>query len=431
MKKIWMVDDKFKELTAEEMKSLKEEQIPEYVTDLNEYRSQKAKEISELIDKNAKENEASIKELTEKLNKITETQLNQLNEAVKAQGLAITKLNKVITLDATEKNLSLKGQITKAFKDNEDMHTAWKDGTGKFKFDVKVAGTMLTTGITGGEVPVEDREPGLNRIARRRSFIVDLIARGSTTSRVVSWVEQQNPDGTTGGTTEGAAKNQIDFDLVVVNEDVKKRTNFIKISDEMLDDIDFIESEIRTELLELLDLDVDDQVLQGDGTGNNLNGIITQATAYSAGSFANQIDEANNWDVLKTAINQILIANHFPTSIVMHPSDITEMQLTKASDGQYIMPPFQSAEGMVVSGLPIVGNTGVTIDDFLVMDGTKSKVFVRDGVTIEMGFDADDFTKNLRTIRAETRLLNRIKGNDDTAFVTGTFAAAKTALETP
>ncbi len=65
------------------------------------------------------------------------------------------------------------------------------------------------------------------------------------------------------------------------------------------------------------------------------------------------------------------------------------------------------------------------------MDGMKAMAFIRDGVTLEMGLDGTDFTQNLRTIRAEARLLNRIKGNDTTAFVTGTFTAAKAALETP
>jgi hypothetical protein len=86
---------------------------------------------------------------------------------------------------------------------------------------------------------------------------------------------------------------------------------------------------------------------------------------------------------------------------------------------------------MSVSGVRIVENTGITAGDFLIMDGTKSSVFTRESMSIEVGFDSDDFTKNLRTVRAEWRGLNRIKGNDDTAFVTGTFSTAKAALETP
>lgn len=429
MEKIWIVDGKFKLLTIDEMKKLGDD-AAEYADALNVYRAEKHQEIQDLVEKNNEDNKKAIQELKDSFAEMTKSQMSSLSEAVKQQGLTITKMRKV-TIDATEKKMSIGDQIKKAFKENPDAHTEWKEKKGSFKFDLKVDTMLSSTNVSGGFLPVEDREQGLNRIARRRPFIISLISSGSTSSTTVSWAEQQNPDGTTGGTNEGATKNQIDFDIVIVNETIKKRTNFIKISDEMLDDIDFIESEIRTELLELLGLDLDDQVLQGDGTGNNLNGIITQATPFAAGGLTDQIDEANNWDVLVAAILQIEIENHFANVVVMHPTDIKLMKLTKDDHGQYVMPPFQSADGMIVEGLPIISNIGISIGDFLVMDGTKSKVFFRQGITIEMGFDADDFTKNLRTIRAEVRALNRIKGNDETAFVTGDFTSAKAALETP
>ena len=67
-----------------------------------------------------------------------------------------------------------------------------------------------------------------------------------------------------------ATKNQIDFDLVVANEAVKKTTAFIKVSTEMLDDITWIQSEIEQELMRELIKAVEQQAFNGDGTGNNL-----------------------------------------------------------------------------------------------------------------------------------------------------------------
>jgi HK97 family phage major capsid protein len=409
--------------------ALKEKSADQLANLYNEFNESKFEELQQTIEANkGNDNTEAVTALKSEIEAIKDNQLKHLNEALISQGVIIKQLSKQ---EKEAKTVGLFDTVKKGLIDNKEKLSALKNGT-KESFSIKVAGTMTITGnVSGGNVPVEDRESGLNRVARRMPFISSLIAGGTTASQVVSWVEQQNIDGGAGGTAEGAAKNQADFDLVVVSESIKKRTVFIKVSDEMLDDVDFMASEINNELMELLLLDVDDQVLNGNGAGNNLNGIVTQATAFAAGTFATSIDEANNWDVLKVGMNQIVIANHQPNWIVMHPSDVTEMGLTKASDGQYILPPFQSAEGMSVSGVRIVENTGITAGDFLIMDGTKSSVFTRESMSIEVGFDSDDFTKNLRTVRAEWRGLNRIKGNDDTAFVTGTFSTAKAALETP
>ena len=77
----------------------------------------------------------------------------------------------------------------------------------------------------------------------------------------------------------------------------------------MLDDIDFIESEIRNELMRELMLDVESTAYSGNGTAPALNGIRTVATAFAAGTFAGTVDNTNSADVLRVAINQIAIAN--------------------------------------------------------------------------------------------------------------------------
>ena len=65
------------------------------------------------------------------------------------------------------------------------------------------------------------------------------------------------------------------------------------------------------------------------------------------------------------------------------------------------------------------------------MDCSKASVFSRGEMTIQVGLDSDDFTKNMRTVLVEWRGLNRIKGNDTDAFVTGTVSTSITALLKP
>jgi HK97 family phage major capsid protein len=310
-----------------------------------------------------------------------------------------------------------------------DELKAMKEKSGaSVQIQLKAVGTMALSTNTTGQIPQAERETGITRIVRRNPFILELVNVGTIMSNVWEWVEQKNVEGGSAMTAEGAAKSQTDFDLVVASANVKKVTAYIKVTKEMLDDVALLRSEIDQELTELINLRIDDQLLNGTGLTVNLTGIVTNATAWAAGAFALAIPEPTNYDVLATAINQVRVNLFEPTYIVMHPTDVTKMKLSKASDGHYVLPPFSSVDGTSVEGIRVVANTGVTIDKFLVGDFSKAGVRFKEGLTINVGYENDDFTKNLVTILAEARLVQRVKSNHYGAFVYGDFSDAITAL---
>ena len=306
---------------------------------------------------------------------------------------------------------------------------AMKERSGaSVQIQLKAVGTMALSTNTTGQIPQADREAGITRIVRRNPFILELVNVGTIMSNVWEWVEQKNVEGGSAMTAEGALKSQTDFDLVVASANVKKVTAYIKVTKEMLDDVELMRSEIDQELTELINLKIDEQLLNGSGATVNLTGIVTNATAYSAGAFALAIPTPTNYDVLATAINQVRVNLFEPTYIVLHPTDVTRMKLSKGNDGHYILPPFTSVDGTTVEGIRVVANVGVAIDKFLVGDFTKSGVRFKEGLTINVGYENDDFTKNLVTIFAEARLVQRVKSNHYGAFVYGDFSDAITAL---
>lgn len=300
--------------------------------------------------------------------------------------------------------------------------------SGSVNFVLKAVGNMALTTNTTGQIPQAEREAGITRIVRRQPYILDLVNVGTIMSNLWEWVEQKNQEGGSAMTAEGAKKSQTDFDLVLASASVKKVTAFIKVTKEMLDDVNLLRAEIDQELTELINLRIDDQVLSGVGTGDNLTGIMQNATAWAAGSFALTVPVPNNADVLRVAINQAMVNQFQPNYIVLHPSDATAMDLDKGSDGHYALPPFATIDGRIISGVPVVMNVGQTEGTFLVGDFTKSAVRFKEGLTINVGYENDDFTKNFVTILAEARLVHRVKSNHYGAFIKGTFSAAKTAL---
>jgi len=420
---------KFNEWLVSKGYELKEDTSAEKMAEYyNEFNAIKQEELKQAISAENKENIDSLKaELTE----LRLEQSKALNDAFKDVGLAIKNASETAKGDVSLTNVD---SLEKALKDNEESLKAIANGDKKERVSFKAAGTMLiSSNVSGGNVPVEQRLVGMNAIASRQIRLLDIVSRGTASSNVISWVYQANKDGAAGGTAEGSLKNQIDFDLVVNSESVKKRTAFIKVSEEMVGDIDFMRSEINNELMRELLKDVENQVYQGDGMGNNLNGIRTVATAFAGGTFAGTIDNANAVDVLTVAANQIAIAEQpMPNYILMHPSDITALKMVKvsATDKRYVERLALVAGNLSLDGMPIIGTTLVTAGEYLIGAFDLSTVYDKGEMSIELGRDSDDFTKNLVTVLAEWRGLCIVKNNDRTAFVKGVIATDAAVLET-
>ena len=356
------------------------------------------KELGTKID--AMKNESVTKaELIEVMSKIADLQAKGNDvDALKAniEEVAI----KVLDLQTKGTANNIPESLETLLKEKQDELKAMKEKSGaSVQIALKAAGTMaLSTNVTG-QVPQADREAGITRIVRRNPFILELVNVGTIMSNVWEWVE--------------------------------KVTAYIKVTKEMLDDVALMRSEIDQELTELINLKIDDQLLNGTGATVNLSGINQTATAWAAGAFALTIPTPNVFDVIRTAINQVRVNLFEPNYIVMHPTDVAKMDLAKASDGHYVLPPFISNDGTTVSGIRVVSNTGVTVDNFLVGDFTKYGVRFKEGLTINVGYENDDFTKNLVTILAEARLVGRVKSNHYGAFVKGVISTSITALTKP
>lgn len=361
----------------------------------------------------------------EDLKKLAEDARDKANQAIDKTG------------PKGQETLSIKEQIVKQVNERKDEWDKLKEDK-KASFSVEIAfkapGSMVTgTNLTpaGNRIQRNETEPGSVGVLRRSPFVADYVTVSTTNSKLLYWVERVNHDGTVGMTAEGAVKSQVDWDYVESNVEVKKQTAFIKHSKEMLDDVDGFAQDVEDELTEQMLLNEDGQILTGDGAGNNIVGLDANATAFAAGAFANTIEGANNFDVLRVALNQVVLNKDMAIAIFVHPNQATEMDLVKATDGQYVLPPFVAANGVTIKGVPVIENLGVADDDFYVGNFRRYKFKRRETMTITYGYDSDDWTKNMITPLAETRYAGYIPANHYGSIIKGDFTTAKAALETP
>jgi len=294
---------------------------------------------------------------------------------------------------------------------------------------VKVVGDISVDGSITGELPQAELDSMVSRDPQRNPFIEELVRVGVISSNLDAWIETTGQEGVPLPVAELATLPQADYDFVRNTAEVKKIGVYSKYSAEMAEDLPNLITEIKSFLVSDLRRVIDAQLLSGDGTGENLTGILENATTYDEGDFADSIAGANFFDVIETAVSQVITALHTPDVVVLHPTDVSKMRLAKGSDGHYVLPPFVASNGTTVSGLRVVANTGITAGTFLVGDFSKSTVKYKRGLTLEMtNTDGDDFIKDRFTVKATARLVHRVRENDYEAFVTGSFATAITAL---
>ena len=315
------------------------------------------------------------------------------------------------------------------------------------KMNVKVASTMtegasiIPIGTNSIPFSITQWMPGYTPVVRRNPFILALCNVVRTADKYIAWAEMTSTDpGAAANTAEGAAKTQGSFTWTENHTTIEKMTYYVKISKEMLDDVNVIESAIREELMTVLQLRLDQQIFGGSGSTPQIKGLTQYAQAFVApSSMAYSVDYASYYDVLHAAIVQIQtngtnvggeVQGIFnPTAIILNPIDFAQMISTKDKNGNYVRPPFVTPDGLNVLGVPITQNVGVTAGKFFVGDMTKATVAIREDATIAIGYENDDFTKNLSTILGEVRAGLVVKNNYVKAFVCDTLSTALSALK--
>jgi len=316
--------------------------------------------------------------------------------------------------------------VRKSLKDNHKNIVEAIEKGQTFNLDVKTD-TDLTNDYTG-QVALSVLDPIVDRIKRPIRRIQEISNVGTTTSKYVVYI-QQNTASTAGFILEAGSKPQGQVQYTEVSVEVKKVAATLKVSKEMLTDLAFMQSEVNYDLMESVEQSIDAALLNGNGVGANLSGVIAQSTPWSAGTFAGTITAPNVSDVIRVGKAQIEASNYTATHVVLNPEDVAKIQLTKTLQGEYTYPIFMDQMGnMTLAGMVVVSSSNIAADTFVIGDFSRFNIKYREGLNMSVGYVDDDFQRNMVTILCEARLVSYVKANEQLAFVTGDFTTAIAAL---
>jgi hypothetical protein len=94
------------------------------------------------------------------------------------------------------------------------------------------------------------------------------------------------------------------------------------------------------------------------------------------------------------------------------------MNLMKDKNNQFVLPPFMGANGLLIDGVPVNVNTGITAGYFLAGDFTKASVWFRKGIDIRIwDQNSTDPIYGLKTITADMSVAFKVPTVNHDAFV--------------
>jgi HK97 family phage major capsid protein len=290
--------------------------------------------------------------------------------------------------------------------------------------------TYLTFGTTNANsVVLPFNEAGVSKAPDRQAYLVDLFNTATINSPRVMWVERSARTDGAATRAEAAIMGASDYTWIRRNLDVENISSYVKVTDEALTDWDMTLSEIRLELFGQLQRKLDDQLLAGDGNTPNINGVTQVCRTYDYTGLNTSVDAPNIFDAIAAAAAQVRYHLYNPNYCVLHPTDFAKMNLQKDDNGNYVLPPFISAGNMVIDGMRVVVNTGITAGQVLVGDFTKGTVYFRKGIDIRLWDQNDtDPIYGLKTITGDMRAVLKIAQPDYYAFVYDAISDITTAI---
>jgi HK97 family phage major capsid protein len=384
------------------------------------------------VKKQAEKTTAEIKTLgtiTEDTKKKADDALIKHNEI----GARLGEIEQILARRARGGGTDAAKSIGEQFVESEDVKAflTAKKSRGSVRIEVKAIISSLTTLADGsaGDLIVPDRRPGIIHPIQRRLTVRDLLTPGRTASNAIQYVQETGftNNAATVSETSGATKPQSDIQFDIKTSSVTTIAHWVLATRQILDDVPQLQSYIDGRLRYGLALKEELQLLMGDGTGTNLNGIYTQATAYAAPITPTAAAPLTKIDIIRLAILQAALSEIPANGIVMHPNDWADIELTKDDVGRYIFANPTGQADARLWRLPVVETQSMTVDNFLAgAFQLGAQIFDRQDAAVEVSTeDSDNFRKNLVTILAEERLALAVYRPE--AFIKGGFAAALAA----
>lgn len=411
-----ITQEKFNEMDAEAKAGL--------FNELNEVNATAFKTLQEDTATTKEELQKAINDQAE----LTAEQNKTILTAMKEQGLAIkqmmengTPVSKVVTLTSEVK------------ANKEALEALTKDGA---IGSVELKADTTRASIINNEQALD--LPDIGQLATGRMRAIDLFptinvsgSNNNGTVRYYDW-DQATTVRAAAMVAEGGTFPESTAKWEKFTIDLKKIGDSLPVTEEFFEDEAMFAAELEMFLRLNVELEANDQVVNGDGTGNNLTGLVTSSPAFVP--VASGISDASIYDLIvkvKEDIETDQDAKYVTNFALMNIADVNLMKLKKDANENYIMPPFVDRAGNIVDGVTIVVDNKVVANTMIMGDSRYGRVYMKNGVQVSRGTVDAQFVEDTTTLKIRKRMLLLVRNVDKTGFRKVTsISAALTTLAT-
>ena len=344
------------------------------------------------------------------------------------------ELQKVIdqVVDLEQKGVKLRGLPSegKSFIDmikGDDSYKALSSNSAS-RAEIEVTksdlAAMKEVKVTSAGVvaPIYDTtiQPGIRQELRIR----DLLTAIPVTGQNYTYFREKLHTRGAGMVAEGGSKPTSDVTFEAATDRVKKIAVWMPVTEEALADVPQMQGYIQELLRYDLKLEEETQILKGDGTGENLNGLMTQATIYDA-----NLTKAGDTsiDIVRRGIYQVRKQSKLSADgVVMSELDWMNIELQKDGENRYLFANLQGLVTPILWGRPVITSDSMDEGDteaggeFLIANFARAAIlFDRMSYLFKMGLINDMFIKNMIALLAEERLGLGVRRKE--ALVKGNF----------
>ncbi|APV74020.1 phage major capsid protein [Salmonella enterica] len=397
------------------------------MSEVNEILKKVTASIEEATDKFNARAEDALKE-AKKSGKLSEetkaavdkmaSEFNALREAEKTLRAAIGELEQHVAQMPLANAKHIVETVGQQVISAEVLKTFSASVEGGKRVSIPVNAALISSGVAEGVVEPQ-RLPGIDTAPKQRLFIRDLIAPGRTSSPAIFWVQQTGFTNKAAVVAENTTKPYSDIAFATKITPVTTIAHMFKASKQILDDFAQLQSTVDAEMRYGLKYVEEQEILFGDGTGVHLHGIVPQASAFSA-EF--RVEQQNGIDDLRLAMLQAQLARFPASGHVLHFIDWAKIELTKDTLGRYILANPSGLTGPTLWGLPVVATEAAAFKGKFLTGAFNAgaQIFDREDANVVISTEnADDFEKNMISIRCEERLALAVKRPE--AFIYGSF----------
>ena len=347
------------------------------------------------------------------ISKQLQDDLAKVNEEMQKSGARLFDLEQKLSAGAEDPAQK------KSFSERaaEELTKSWNGSKGSF--DAKTFNKSLGSDAgSAGSLIQPMQVPGIVMPGLRRLTIRDLLAQGRISSNSLEYVREEVFTNNAASVAEKQLKPESDITFSKQTANVKTVAHWIQASRQVMDDAPMLQSYVNNRLMYGLALAEERQLLNGDGSGDDLEGLNHVATAYDASLNATGDTRA---DIIAHAVYQVTESEFSASGIILNPRDWHSIALLKDGEGRYIFGGPQAFAANVMWGLPVVPTKAQDAGTFTVGGfDLASQVWDRMDATIEVSReDRDNFVKNMLTILCEERLA--LAHYRPTAIIKGTF----------